>query len=76
MVIAQKRAYAKHAIRWFLMPRSVPMAVIAESNFLSLGGSRASIYDTSETTKYLGWKPVHDWPVILEEVLATVQRMD
>lgn len=40
------------------------------------GGSRASIYDTSETTKYLGWKPVHDWPVILEEVLATVQRMD
>ena len=34
------------------------------------GASRASIYDTSETTKYLGWTPVHDWPEILDEILT------
>jgi UDP-glucose 4-epimerase len=38
-----------------------------------VGDSRASIYDTSETTKSLGWKPVHGWPEILNEVLATTQ---
>lgn len=37
-------------------------------------GSRASIYDTSATTESLGWKPVHGWPAILEEVLTTTQR--
>lgn len=35
--------------------------------------SKASIYDTSETTKSLGWKPVHGWPDILHEALATAQ---
>ncbi|MBT4889722.1 MAG: NAD(P)-dependent oxidoreductase [Rhodospirillales bacterium] len=34
----------------------------------------ASIYDISETTKALGWKPAHSWPAVLEELLATVER--
>jgi len=33
-------------------------------------GSRASIYDISSTTRTLGWKPVHNWASILDEVLS------
>lgn len=33
-------------------------------------GSRASIYDTSETTRQLGWSPIHNWPDLYQEVLG------
>lgn len=33
-------------------------------------GSHASIYDVSETTIKLGWKPVHDWTSVLNEALS------
>ncbi len=36
-------------------------------------GSRASIYDISETTKTLGWKPVFGWFSVFNEVLSTAQ---
>jgi UDP-glucose 4-epimerase len=36
--------------------------------------SRTSIYDSSATTKALGWKPVHGWPAILQEILPSSQR--
>lgn len=37
-------------------------------------GARTSIYDISATTKSLGWKPVHNWPSVLNEVLSAAQH--
>ena len=33
--------------------------------------SRATVYDIAETSRQLGWKPVHHWASILEEALST-----